>query len=263
MTLYPVLALLCFCLSAILLVPFEQFGLGLPVWLVGVAAVWATRSPILKRRLGVLLGCVLLLALAPINTSIAGLKFITLGLPFFAVIALPYWLLRGDDELIVYRLWPKQWSHLEVGYVLLSIPLAWAAFRLYFGVLSPEIPYNWKLPEEPDGLELVKLFMGINGVGIWDELFFINTSFAILRSLFPFWGANLAQSVLYTAVLYDMAFRGWGPLFVLALALTQGIMFERSRVLIYVLAVHLIVDYFLFQEIVEAYYPGFSAWWHP
>jgi hypothetical protein len=40
-------------------------------------------------------------------------------------------------------------------------------------------------------------------------------------------------------------------------------MFERSRVLIYVLAVHLIVDYFLFQEIVEAYYPGFSAWWHP
>jgi len=25
----------------------------------------------------------------------------------------------------------------------------------------------------------------------------------------------------------------------------------------------LIVDYFLFQEIVTHYYPGFTAWWHP
>lgn len=74
-----------------------------------------------------------------------------------------------------------------------------------------------------------------------DELFFINTCFAILRSLFPFWTANLAQSVIYTAVLYDMAFTGWGPLFVFTLAITQGLMFERSRILIYVLAVHLIV----------------------
>jgi hypothetical protein len=26
--------------------------------------------------------------------------------------------------------------------------------------------------------------------------------------------------------------------------------------------VHLIVDYFLFQAIVSAYYPDFSVWWH-
>jgi hypothetical protein len=40
-------------------------------------------------------------------------------------------------------------------------------------------------------------------------------------------------------------------------------MFERSKVLMYVLVVHLIVDYFLFQEVITAYYPGFKAWWHP
>ena len=27
---------------------------------------------------------------------------------------------------------------------------------------------------------------GINGVGIWDELFFVNTVYAVLRSLFPY-----------------------------------------------------------------------------
>jgi membrane protease YdiL (CAAX protease family) len=104
--------------------------------------------------------------------------------------------------------------------------------------------------------------MGINGVGIWDELFFINICFAALRYLFPFRIANPAQAVIYTSVLYDMAFTGWGPVFVAVLALTQGFMYERSKVLIWVLIVHLIVDYFLFQAIVDHYYPDFSVWWH-
>jgi hypothetical protein len=258
-----IIALLGFALSTVLLIPHEQFAVGLPVLAASGWATWASKDPTFRRRFGVLLGCVLILALAPINTSTAYSKFLTLGLPFFAVIAIPYGLLRRlDPGLIIYRLWPQRWSKVEIAYLILSIPLAWAAIGLYFG-LSPEVPRNWWLPAEPGGDPLFRLFMGINAVGIWDELFFINTSFAILRSLFSFWTANLAQSVLYTAVLYDMAFRGWGPLFVLFLALTQGIMFERSRVLVYVLAVHLVVDYFLFQAIVEAYYPGFSAWWHP
>ena len=54
-----------------------------------------------------------------------------------------------------------------------------------------------------------------------------------------------------------------GPLLVLVLALTQGAMYERSRVLLWVLIVHLVVDYFLFQGIVGAHYPELSVWWHP
>jgi membrane protease YdiL (CAAX protease family) len=213
--------------------------------------------------MGVLLGCVAVLALAPINTDTSTAHFISLGLPFLAVVLVPFVLLgRMDPGVLSSTFFPKRLSRLELGYVLLSVPLAWGGLRLYFS-LSPEIPYNWSLPPEPDADALVRLFLGINAVGVWDELFFVNTAYAILRSLFPFWPANLGQSVVYTAVLFDMAFRGWGPLFVATLALTQGIMFERSRSLLYVLLVHLIVDYFLFQEIVTAYYPGFSAWWHP
>ena len=40
-------------------------------------------------------------------------------------------------------------------------------------------------------------------------------------------------------------------------ALTQGSMFEESENLLYVLVVHLIVDYFLYWEIIAGHYPGY------
>ena len=256
-------ALIAFTLGVPCAVTLEWWVPGLILLGASAWLTWRTNDPSFRRRMLVLTGCVLLLAVSPINTQTDNIKFITLGLPFLAVIVLPWLLLRrSDPDVIVYRFWPKHFSWLEFGYVLLSIPLAWGGFRLYF-TLSPEVPFNWALPAQPNDEALLRLFLGINAVGIWDELFFVNTSFAILRSVFPFSWANAAQTVVYTSVLVDMAFRGWGPVFVAALAITQGIMFERSKVLIYVLAVHLIVDYFLFQEIVTAYYPGFKAWWHP
>lgn len=256
-------ALVAFAAATVLLIPLELWLPGGAAFLACAALAWRTGEPAFRRRMGVLLTCVGVLALAPVNTDTSTLHFLTLGLPFLAVVLGPAIILnRTDPGVLSSSFIPKRLSRLELGYVVLSVPLAWAGLRLYFG-LSPEIPRNWALPPEPTSDSLVRLFLGINAVGVWDELFFVNTVFAVLRSLFSFWPANLGQSVVYTVVLYDMAFRGWGPAFVLALALTQGIMFERSRSLLYVLLVHLIVDYWLFQEIVDSYYPGFSAWWHP
>ena len=252
-----------FALSVPTLVTLECWIPGGLAFVLSLGLTWLTNDAAFRRKMFVLLGCVGILALAPINTDTANIKFLTLGLPFLAVIVLPWLILRRTDPgIITFALWPKHFSWLEFGYVLLSIPLAWGGLRLYF-TLSPEVPFNWSLPPQPNDLENFKLFMGINAVGIWDELFFVNTCFALLRSIFPFWTANFAQTVVYTSILVDMAFRGYGPVFVAVLALTQGIMFERSKVLIYVLVVHLIVDYFLFQEIITAYYPGFKTWWHP
>ena len=203
-----------------------------------------------------------LLVFSPVNTDLSWGHIVSLASIFVACLLIPLFMLSSTG-IITYKWFPEKLDWLDVGYTLLSIPLAWGALTLYLKFLSPEVPFNWILPEEVNNVELFKLFMGINGVGIWDELFFVNTSFAIIRSLFPYRIANPAQSVIYVAVLYDMAFSGWGPLFVYILALTQGAMYERSRVLIWVLIVHLIVDYFLFQIIVEAYYPNLSVWWHP
>ena len=203
-----------------------------------------------------------ILAMSAINTSLVTTHIIAIGASFISVLILPTLIIK-DKTIIHFKLLPNRLDKFDLIYTVISIPLAYFAFKLYFENLSPQIPYNWVLPGKPNNNELVKLFMGINAVGIWDELFFINISFAILRSLFPFRIANAAQAVIYTAVLYDMAFAGWGPVFIFLLAITQGAMFERSKVLIWVLIVHLIVDFFLFQAIVQAHYPDLVVWWHP
>jgi membrane protease YdiL (CAAX protease family) len=114
------------------------------------------------------------------------------------------------------------------------------------------------MPPEPTTDALRRLFIGINAVGIWDELFFINTVYVLLRRLFPARLAIPAQAVVYTSVLYDMAFTGWGIVIVYLFALTQGAMYERSGILLWVLIVHLIVDYFLVLAILQYHYPGQS-----
>ena len=242
-------ALLSLCAATPLLVTLEQYALGAVALLVCIACTVLTRDAVFQRRFGVLIVCTALLTLAPIATSTDTIPALILGAFFVAVIALPHWALSRprDSGVIEYQWLPKHFSKLETAYVLLSIPLAWAGLRLYF-TLSPEVPFNWTLPALPSDEPLLRLFVGINAVGIWDELFFINTVYAVLRSLFPFWTANLASSVFYVAVLNDMAFTGWGPVFVGVLAITQGIMFERSKTLIYVLVVHLIVDPGPFQR---------------
>lgn len=266
----PLLTLVFLLVAAVMLIPLDRNVLWLPAHLrvmLGLLAafwfLWRLRLESSSRQrsylaLAVSLG---LLALAPISTNLSTPHVIALFIPFVLVLILPPLILRRP-EVITFRFWPRQLDWLDVGYTLSAIPLAWAAFMLYFGVLSPEVPYNWSLSAQPQNAELWRLFFGINAVGIWDELFFINICFAVLRSLFPFNIANPAQAVIYTTVLYDMAFTGWGPLFVYLLALTQGTMYERSRVLLWVLLVHLIVDYFLFQAIIETYYPALQVWWH-
>ena len=243
--------------------------LALDAWLWGapfagvflLSLFWET--PYRRKRYLALAAPLLLLAFAPIATDTSWRGFMLLGGNFTLALIIPTLLLRGENNPVTFAFWPKRPEPLEVFYTLLAAPLAWGALTLYFGVLSPEVPFNWTLPPEPDSGELLRLFIGINLVGIWDELFFINIGYAVLRQLFGPRTANLAQAVIYTTVLWTMAFRGVGPVFVYLFALTQGAMYERSRVLLWVLLVHLIVDYFLFQKIVSAYYPDFTVWWHP
>ena len=267
----PIVTLVLLLAGVVLLVPLDRWLFGLPTsarLVLGIAAwagfAWRLRGASQRTRtlFLALFAPLVVLAVAPIDTSLEPAHMAVLGSALAAAVVLPALLLRRSGVL-TFSLFPRRLDLVDVGYTLLSIPLAWGAFALYFGVLSPEVPMNWTLPPDPDAWELVKLFVGINAVGIWDELFFVNTCYAILRAMFPAPVANAGQTVIYTSVLWDMAFAGWGPLFVAALAITQGAMYERSRVLLWVLIVHLIVDYFLFQGIVDAYYPNLDVWWHP
>ena len=255
------LALLLFCVATVLLIPLERFVLGGTFWLAGILTL--TRVPAsIRFRLGILYGAVACLALAPINTDRSNSHMAQLALWMTVVVLAPAALMRWHEPgALEWRLLPRRLQWLDIFYVAISIPLAWGVLKFYLFLANPELPTHWPMPADFDPEARWRLIAGINAVGVWDELFFVNTVYGILRTLFPKRLANLAQAVVYTAVLYHMAFTGIGPLVVYAFALTQGAMYERSRCLLFVLIVHLIVDAFLVAAILQYHYPRTGFHW--
>ena len=229
---------------------------GAAAWGLCAILVFRDPEPKLRRRIGMLLGCILILAICDIHTTIDDRNIWQVGIPFGLVVFVPALLQHwGDRGVIRFRFWPEVWHPRDVIYALISVPLAWLVLKFYWWC-NPDLYTHWSLPKDPDPAAIQRLFLGINAVGIWDELFFVNTVFALLRSLFSYRVANAFQAVVYASVLYDMAFTGIGPLILVAFAWTQGAMFERSENLLFVLFVHLVVDFFLVAAIVGSYYPG-------
>jgi len=248
--------------AAVLLIPLESYLLGGVSWLVALVLLLRVPEREFRLRMGLLLACVALLGVAPIHTDRSEGHFLSLGLFFVAVVLGPALVMgRFDRGVIRYRFWPRRFRALDLIYTLISIPLAWAVLHLYFFVVNPELPTHWPMPQPRTSESVWRLFVGINAVGIWDELFFVNTVYALLRSCFSFRVANLVQAVVYSSVLTDMAFTGIGPIVVFLFALTQGTMFEKSENLLYVLIVHLIVDAILVAAILGYHYPGYTPGW--
>ncbi len=254
--------LVAFAVATVALIPMEAFGAGAVAWIACAGLTRLERDPRLQRNMGLLLGCIAVLAVAPIHTGLEPIHFATLGIPLLAVVLGPWLVLHrlAPDEAR-WRFWPRPVHRRDVAYTLVSVPLAWAIIELYFFHLNPELPTHWPLPPTWDAGAVRRLTLGINAVGIFDELFFINTCYVLLRQLFPARVANAAQAVVYTSVLYHMAFTGWGIVIVYLFALTQGVMYEKSRVLLWVLIVHLIVDMFLVLAIVGHAWPGRAPAW--
>ncbi|MEZ4607740.1 MAG: hypothetical protein R2880_09615 [Deinococcales bacterium] len=258
-SLKPYLSLVLLLALVVLGVAFEAYVIS-AILAFGLAISLAFENPFRRKLYLALASAVAILIIAPINTDLSYQHVVNLAVAFGLCLVVPALILKGE-KVIEFHFWPKHFDRVDIIYTLISLPLAYAAFKLYF-YLSPEVPFNWSQPPEAQNSALLKLFLGINAVGIWDELFFINTSYAIIRRLFNYPLANFAQAVIYTAILWDMAFRGVGPIIVYLFALSQGAMYERSKVLLWVLIVHMIVDYVLFQAIVSAHYPSLDIWWH-
>ena len=253
-------ALAALCLATVLLFPLEIYIPGGILWALALALVFRDPDRTYRLRMSVLLGTILLLAIAPINTNTGNRHFTELGLYFLAVVLLPALILkRHDPGALDFRFWPKSFRWLDIFYVAISIPIAWGVIEIYFFNINPELPTHWPLPMPYDQEAVWRLFAAINCVGIWDELFFVNTVYAIMLSLFPRKVANAAQAVVYASVLNDMAFTGIGPLVIYLFALTQGSMYSESKCLLYVLIVHIIVDAFLVAAIVQYHYPDHTA----
>ncbi len=183
-----------------------------------------------------------------------------LGALLVPALAARYWMGEALDYQWVSGRWSlRMWVWLAGGFLL-----AYVIMGLYFNSWTPTLHHSWPLPpldhvDRTD--EMWRLFWGCNFVGFWDELCFVNFVFVLLARRLGFREALLIQAVFFTSFLHEMAFVGWGPVVIFCFALIQGFTYHRTRSLLYVILLHLLVDTILFYWIANRWYPGWG--WHP
>ena len=139
----------------------------------------------------------------------------------------------------------------ERAYLISVVVLAYLIMPFYF--INSGTYLNWPAVREPS--ELIRLFIGVNAVGLWDELFFICCVFTLFRRHFPVWQANLLQAIIFVSFLWELGYQSWVPFLTFPLALVQGYLFNRTGSLLYVLGTHLIFDCVLWGVLVHAHTP--------
>ncbi|WP_309131785.1 type II CAAX endopeptidase family protein [Brevibacterium sp.] len=227
--------------------------LGYVPMLVSVlVAWWAQRE--FGRDLTIIAACLALISSISVEADISWTNIARMGAVLSAVVIGPWLVTRhwfGDDTIVFPRRKGQRWSRLEWSWLLFVIIVAWLILPVYF--MGTGVYRNW--PPVTEWHEIVRLFFGVNAVGIWDELFFICTVFALLRKHFEFWSANVVTSIIFVAFLWELGYRSVGPLLTIPFALMQAFIFTRTKSLPYTIAVHLLFDAIVFLTIVAAHHP--------
>ncbi|MBT0992859.1 CPBP family intramembrane metalloprotease [Cellulomonas sp. DKR-3] len=159
---------------------------------------------------------------------------------------------RGDRVIRFPWRTGQRWTRLQWSYLVVVVGAGYLLLPFYF--LSSGAYQNWPTVTEPG--EIARLFVGVNAVGTWDELFFVCTVFALLRRHFSVPVANLLQATVFVSFLWELGYREWGPLLTIPFALVQGWTFSRTKSLTYVLVVHLLFDAVVFMVLVHAHTPA-------
>lgn len=244
------------CGAAVLLFGVMVPVAGYAVLAVGLLGAWLTdRSGRTSRLLPdlslVALGQVIISTIS-VAADISYGNMLLMGTVLSLAVAVPYLISRfvfGDRVIRFPWRTGHRWTRVQWGYLVLVIFLGWLILPYYF--ITSGVYTNWPTVTLPD--EIARLFVGVNAVGIWDELFFICTVFALLRRHFPVWQANLLQSIVFVSFLWELGYQSWGPLLTIPFALLQGYTFTLTKSLAYVITVHLLFDLVVFLVIVYAH----------
>ncbi|HZW41682.1 MAG TPA: CPBP family glutamic-type intramembrane protease [Agromyces sp.] len=244
------------CSAAVLLFGLEAPLAGYAVLLAGLAVAWLTdRSGRTSRLLPDL--ALIALGQAIISTisvaaDISYANMLLMGTVLALAVAVPFLVSRFVyGERVIRFPWRSghRWTPVQWAYLLFVAALGWLILPFYF--ITSGVYTNWPTVTLPD--EIARLFVGVNAVGIWDELFFICTVFALLRRHFPMWQANLLQTIVFVSFLWELGYQSWGPLLTIPFALLQGYTFTLTKSLAYVITVHLLFDLVVFLVIVYAH----------
>ncbi|ERG64329.1 hypothetical protein L332_07660 [Agrococcus pavilionensis RW1] len=185
------------------------------------------------------------------DLSDAGILRFTIALG--GAVLIPYsisrWLYR--DHAVRFPWAGGRWTRRMWTYLVVVVLAAYLILPFYF--LTSGVYRNWPAVEEWD--MIARLFMGVNAVGLWDELFFICTVYTLLMRHFRPWLANVLQAGIFVSFLWELGYQSWGPLLTIPFALVQGAIFSWTKNLLYVVSVHLLFDAVVFLVIVHAHHP--------
>lgn len=222
-----------------------------------LGAVWTDRSG-RSRRLApdLLLIVVALTGISFISLhadiSPAGIARFAAALGWAVVAPLAISRLVYREQSITFPWGGGRWSRAQWGYLGAVVVTAYLVLPFYF--LTSGVYRNW--PAVTQWHEIARLFFGVNAVGLWDELFFICTCYALFLRHFRPAVANVLQAAIFVSFLWELGYQAWGPFLTIPFALIQGWIFSWTKNLLYVVAVHLTFDAIVFLVIVHAHHPA-------
>ena len=243
------------CGSAVALFGFEEDRVGYPLLAAGLllALALGREARPLQRHLALIATSLVIISLIPLKadlTNAAIARFaVALGLAVLVPLLVSRWLLRED--VIRFPVRSTRWTRFEWTYLAVVVTVGYLVLPVYF--ITSGAYRNWPTVTEPG--EIARLFVGVNAVGLWDELFFICTVFALLRQHFSFWQANVLQATVFVSFLWELGYQAWGPFLTIPFALLQGFIFYKTKSFLYVLVVHLTFDVIIFMILVHAHTP--------
>lgn len=227
-------------------------------WRETVRTLGAGRRPSLTRDLSLIALGMLIVSAIPLAAELDDLAMLRFTLALGGAVAVPYLVSRFvyRDRAIGFP-WRvhRRWTRLQWAWLIAVPVLGWLILPYYF--ITSGVYQNWPVVDTPD--LIARLFVGVGAVGIWDELFFICTVFALLRRHFPETVSNCLQAIVFVSFLWELGYREWGPVLTIPFALLQGSIFLRTHSLSYVVAIHLLFDAVVFAVLVHAHNPDLLA----
>ena len=241
------------CISAVVLIALQLKLYGWIILGLGAISLLFYHKDFAKNILLVYISLAIL-GITRIDTDISYIHMLEMGMALFLAIAIPYTISRYiyKENTVRFRFHHgRNWYKKEILYVLSAGIISYLLLPFY--LKSSGAYLNWTV--DPGASNIIRLFIGTNALGIWDELFFVSTVLGIFRKYMTFVFANIAQAILFTSFLYELGFTGWGFLAIFPFAILQGYIFRRTESLLYIITIHLTIDLILFLALIHAHHP--------
>lgn len=244
-------------LSAMFLLVFHQPLIGYSLLAFGLLAAWiCDRTGLtegLLPDLTAIASGIVILSLSSLKADLSDAGMLRFTLVLSGALIVPYvlvrWVFRREPIPFPWGGW--KWTRAQWIYLIVVVVVGYLVLPYYF--ISTGTYANW--PAVHDTNYVIRLFIGVNAVGTWDELFFVCIVFSLYRRHFKLWQANLLQAMIFVSFLYELGYQSWGPLLTIPFALVQGAIFQLTKNLYYVITVHLLFDVVVFMALIHGHNP--------